>query len=77
MEDTAVSSILKTLKEFQEQPHLTELATNIFDFTQFLLDKDENLTKTGNLNSKAVSLLEARIVELLSIEDTEVEELDA
>ncbi len=47
--------------------HLVKTAQNIFEYTQFLLDNDENLTRTGNLNKQAKAQLHLRINELLEI----------
>ena len=41
-------------------------AARIFDFVQFLLDDDDHLTPTGNLNAAAKAKLRARIDELIS-----------
>ena len=46
------------------------LRKNIFEYTQFLLDDDDNLTKTGNLNKPARDLLRKRSCELLDITDS-------
>jgi len=48
------------------QPGLVDDAARIFDFVQFLLDDDDHLTPTGNLNAAAKSKLRARIAELIS-----------
>ena len=61
-----LKEIIKTSKVFEGKSNLASLATSIFDFTQFLLDDDENLTKTGNLNAKAKTKLHERINELFS-----------
>ncbi len=44
---------------------LKDIATRVFEFTQFLLDDDENLTKVGNLDGEARARLQARCLELL------------
>lgn len=44
---------------------MVEDAARIFDFVQFLLDDDEHLTPTGNLNGVAKAKLRARIAELV------------
>ncbi len=46
------------------------LANRVFEFVQFLLDDDLNLTPAGNLNGAARSKLRTRIDELLSAETT-------
>jgi hypothetical protein len=47
------------------KPALAEAAGRLFDYAQFLLDKDENLTKIGNLSGSARELLRQRALELL------------
>ena len=47
------------------EPASVDDAARIFDFVQFLLDDDEHLTPTGNLNGVAKSKLRARIAELV------------
>lgn len=47
------------------QPGLVDDAARIFDFVQFLLDDDEHLTPTGNLNGVGKTKLRARIAELV------------
>lgn len=44
---------------------LADAAARLFDFVQFLLDDDENVTPAGNLNGKARERLRARVDELL------------
>ena len=54
-------------------------AKELFQYAQFLLDKDENLTRTGNLNSSAKDLLRKRLASVLNIEmdDPDDQETDA
>ncbi len=47
------------------EPASVDDAARIFDFVQFLLDDDEHLTATGNLNGVAKAKLRARIAELV------------
>lgn len=47
------------------EPASVDDAARIFDFVQFLLDDDEHLTPTGNLNGVAKAKLRARIAELV------------
>ena len=42
-----------------------ELASGLFEYVQFLLDDDANLTPTGNLNASGRERLRARLNELL------------
>jgi hypothetical protein len=44
------------------------LAEFVFEFVQFLLDDDANLTPTGNLNSAAKQKLRGRLQELITAE---------
>jgi hypothetical protein len=44
------------------------LAELVFEFVQFLLDDDANLTPTGNLNSAAKQKLRGRVQELIAAE---------
>src|SRR5262249_12424517 len=47
------------------KPALAEAAGRLFEYAQFLLDKDENLTKIGNLSGPARDLVRQRALELL------------
>jgi hypothetical protein len=47
------------------KPALADAAGRLFEYAQFLLDKDENLTKGGNLSGAARELLRQRALELL------------
>lgn len=46
-------------------------AEQMFDYVQFLLDDDTNLTPTGNLTSAGRQKLRTRINELISAESPE------
>ena len=46
-------------------PELLDAAKRIFEYTRFLLDVDDNLTKTGALNGGAREQLRKRIVEVI------------
>lgn len=46
----------------------SRLAELVFEFVQFLLDDDANLTPTGNLNSAAKQKLRGRLQELIAAE---------
>jgi len=54
---------------FINDASLAKAAKGIFEFTHFLLDNDENLTRTSNLNSKAREALQQRTLELLGISE--------
>jgi hypothetical protein len=56
---------LRSRSSLAATPALAEMASRLFEYTQFLLDKDENLTKTQNLNGQARELLRQRALELL------------
>ena len=60
-----------TRDEHGIDPALVDVAARLFDFVQFLLDDDENLTPGGNLNGKARERLRERVGEL--IDGAEVE----
>ena len=49
------------------EPSRVKTAQNIFEYTQFLLDDDDNLTKTGNLTKTAKEALHARVSDLLGV----------
>jgi len=46
------------------------VADLVFEFVQFLLDDDANLTPAGNLTGGARQKLRARLDELISAEET-------
>jgi hypothetical protein len=48
-----------------ERPDLASAAAAIFDYTQYLLDDDERLTKSGALDGEARERLRARTLETL------------
>lgn len=48
-----------------ERPDLAAAAANIFDYTQYLLDDDERLTKSGALDGQGRDLLRQRALETL------------
>jgi hypothetical protein len=47
----------------------SRIAQSIFDFVQFLLDDDANLTPLGNLTGAARQKLRGRLQELLAAEE--------
>jgi hypothetical protein len=63
-EEFSISNILKEDERIQDNPDLLEKILAVFDFTQYILDDDENLTKSANLNGNARTLLDKRIEEL-------------
>jgi hypothetical protein len=48
-----------------DRPDLATVAAAIFDYTQYLLDDDERLTKSGALDGEGRELLRARALEAL------------
>lgn len=66
-ENCTAEQILERLPMLAHTPGLVAPLKNIFQYTQFLLDEEENLTRTGNLNSEARKLLHQRIFEVLDI----------
>ncbi|NVB77683.1 MAG: hypothetical protein HOV81_04750 [Kofleriaceae bacterium] len=48
-----------------ERPDLAAAAAAIFDYTQYLLDDDERLTKSGALDGEGRDLLRQRALETL------------
>ena len=64
-DDGSPRSFLRTRSSLAATPVLAEMAARLFEYTQFLLDKDENLTRTQNLNGQARELLRRRALELL------------
>lgn len=55
--------------QFPELPPTdVKFATSVFEFVQFLLDEDSNLTPAGNLTGAARQKLRARVEELMSAE---------
>ncbi len=65
-----VNELIENSEVFKGDKKIAEIARNIFDFTRFLLDNDENLTRTGNLNANAKETLRKRTMELLG-DDTD------
>lgn len=75
-ENFSILNVLQNIDIFAFDETLVSLAESIFDFTQYLLDDDDNLTKTGNLKSSAEALLEKRIDELILPKTIELEEFE-
>ncbi len=59
-----------------ERPDLVAAASAIFDYTQYLLDDDERLTKSGALDGQGRELLRQRALETLGGPTQEEEEVD-
>ena len=68
-DDTSIYRLLQNNSVLEDNQQMIQIAEAIFEYTQFLLDDDKNLTKTGNLNSGANKLLETRIIELMLPEE--------
>jgi hypothetical protein len=62
---SSVATLLAGTEALAGDAALKDIATRVFEFTQFLLDDDENLTKVGNLDGEARARLQARCLELL------------
>ncbi len=71
---TTIDTLINELEAFEGNKLLVDTAGKIFEFTRFLLDDDKNLTRTGNLNSKAKEALRRRTLELLGSDLGESEE---
>ncbi len=63
--------MLASLASLVARPDLIEPARGIFRFAQYLLDEEENLTRTGNLTGAAKEQLRKRALELLGVDATE------
>jgi hypothetical protein len=59
------AAFLKARSSLAARPALAEAAGRLFEYAQFLLDRDENLTKIGNLSGAARDRLRQRALELL------------
>lgn len=64
---SSVALLLAGTEALAGDAALADIATRLFEFTQFLLDDDENLTKVGNLDGEARARLQARCLELLGV----------
>ena len=73
-ENFSILNVLSNIDIFARDETMTSYAESIFDFTQYLLDDDENITKTGNLKSSAEAQLEERIEEIILPKLIELEE---
>ena len=59
-----IKELMKNSEILKNKTYLDQKSREIIDFTQYLLDNDKNLTKTGNLTSSAREELRKRINEL-------------
>jgi hypothetical protein len=66
--ETSPETVLASLETLVARPDLIEPARGIFRFAQYLLDEEENLTRTGNLTGAAKDQLRARTLELLGLD---------
>ncbi|UJR81538.1 hypothetical protein [Sandaracinus amylolyticus] len=71
--DASVDALLADVPSLAPRPDLVEVARGAFRFAQFLLDDEENLTRTGNLSGAAKERLRARTLELLGVEERDGE----
>ena len=71
MDEVSVRDRLARSEALAGDPALVDVAARLFDFVQFLLDDDENLTPGGNLNGKARERLRERVGELIDGADVE------
>lgn len=67
-ETTSPEAVLASLDALAARPDLIEPARGIFRFAQYLLDEEENLTRTGNLTGTAKEQLRTRTLELLGLD---------
>ncbi len=72
-QEYSVNTLLKNNSVLDNNIELIKIAEAIFEYTQFLLDDDGNITKTGNLNSSAKEKLNERILELILPEEIEMD----
>ena len=63
----SVDELIAQLPQLADRSELIEPLKNVFQFTQFLLDDDENLTRTGNLNAEAKRQLQSRIEDVFDM----------
>lgn len=66
MGDLSIRDVLAKSDALAQDKGLVDVGTRLFEFVQFLLDEDENLTAAGNLNGQARERLRQRLDELLS-----------
>jgi hypothetical protein len=67
-DETSPEAVLASLETLKARPDLIEPARGIFRFAQYLLDEEENLTRTGNLTGTAKEQLRTRTLELLGLD---------
>lgn len=65
--DQLIDQTILSLDAFSEDPRLADTACRIFEFTRFLIDDDDNLTRAGNLNARAKDALRQRTLEVLGV----------
>jgi hypothetical protein len=66
MGDLSIRDVLAKSEALSQDNGLVDVGVRLFEFVQFLLDEDENLTAAGNLNGKARERLRERLDELLT-----------
>jgi len=68
---SSIAELLARTEALAGDRGLAEAAARLFEFSQFLLDDDDNLTKVGNLNGEARKKVRARTLELLGVDPEE------
>jgi hypothetical protein len=66
MGDLSIRDVLAKTEALSQDKALVDVGVRLFEFVQFLLDEDENLTAAGNLNNRARERLRERLDELLT-----------
>jgi hypothetical protein len=69
MSAPSISDILRELPVLAEHPELVPVAAGLFEYTNVLLDDEDNLTRVGNLTGEAKARLRARALELLGMDE--------
>ncbi len=64
-----IEALLAQTEALNGNAKLSRAASAMFQFAQFLLDDDDNLTKTGNLNGEAKGQFQRRVLELLGVDE--------
>lgn len=70
MESKSIRALLDE-NEGVNELNIAEPMAGVFEYTQHLLDEEENLTKIGNLTTSAKDLLRQRILECFGVQEEE------